>query len=101
MARKNSSVVLSPGLLKEYSSISPRLPASVIDKINNDQRWEFVYALCTAFMGWSLAGSALAGFVFLIMHGHDTSAYTLLGANVLGFVTAFVRARLRIKDPKE
>jgi hypothetical protein len=41
------------------------------------------------------------GFVFLVMNGHETPAYVLLGTGVLNTIGGFLRARLNNASLKE
>ncbi len=87
-------IVLSPEILQSYREIDQALPALIVEAIDGQLHQEYRYALG----GQIVAGIALVlmagGFVFLVMNGHETPAYVLLGAGVLNTVGGFLRARL-------
>jgi hypothetical protein len=87
-------IVLSPEILSFYKQIDEALPVLIVQAIDRQLKREYLYA----FGGQIIAGLALllvaGGFVFLVMNGHETPAYVLLGAGVLNTIGGFLRARL-------
>jgi hypothetical protein len=73
----------------------------IVQAIDGQLKREYRYALG----GQIAAGLALilmaGGFVFLVMNGHETPAYVLLGAGVLNTIGGFLRARLNNGGSKE
>jgi hypothetical protein len=87
-------IVPNPEVLRIYKSVSESLPVLVVQTIDEQLKREYRYALG----GQVVAAIALilmaGGFVYLVMNGHDTPAYVLLGAGVLNTISGFLRARL-------
>jgi hypothetical protein len=87
-------IVLNPEILQFYKGIDASLPALIVQAIDSQLKREYRYALG----GQIVAGGALllmaGGFIFLVMNGHETPAYVLLGAGVLNTIGGFLRARL-------
>lgn len=87
-------IVLNPEILLFYKGINEALPVLIIQSIDGQLKREYKYALG----GQIVAGIALVlmagGFVFLVMNGHETPAYALLGAGVLNVIGGFLRGRL-------
>jgi hypothetical protein len=87
-------IVLNPEILQFYKDLDPSLPALIVHAIDGQLKREYRYALG----GQIVAGGALllmaGGFIFLVMNGHETPAYVLLGAGVLNAIGGFLRARL-------
>jgi hypothetical protein len=93
-------IVLNPEILNLYKGISDALPVLIVQAIDAQLRREYRYAIG----GQVVAGVALVlmggGFVFLVMNGHDKSAYSLLGAGVLNVIGGFLRSRLSDRGGK-
>jgi hypothetical protein len=91
---EQSGMVLSPEILQLYKGVNEALPVLIVQAIDGQLKREYRYALG----GQIAAGLALilmaGGFVFLVMNGHETPAYVLLGAGVLNTIGGFLRARL-------
>lgn len=89
-------IVLSPDTLKLYKEIDASLPSLIVKSIDSQLKREYRYALG----GQIVAGGALflmaGGFIYLVMNGHETPAYVLLGAGILNSIGGFLRARLNI-----
>lgn len=87
-------IVPSPEILQFYKSVNESLPILIVQAIDGQLKRQYRYALG----GQIAAGLALilmaGGFVFLVMNGHETPAYVLLGAGVLNTISGFLRARL-------
>jgi hypothetical protein len=98
---EQSGIALSPEILLLYKSINEALPVLIVQAIDGQLKREYRYALG----GQIAAGLALilmaGGFVFLVMNGHETPAYVLLGAGVLNTIGGFLRARLNNGGSKE
>jgi hypothetical protein len=98
---EQSGIVLSPEILKLYRGVSEDLPVLIVQAIDGQLKREYRYA----FGGQIVAGIALilmaGGFIFLVMNGHETPAYVLLGAGVLNTIGGFLRARLNDGGSKE
>lgn len=91
---QNISIVLSPEQLELFARVDPALPALVTQAGILARTQEYRYALVALFLGLAAFTMLIAGFVYLVMHGHDTPAGVLLGAGVLGLVTGLLTARL-------
>jgi hypothetical protein len=94
-------IVLNPEILQFYKDIDGSLPALIVQSIDGQLKREYRYALG----GQIVAGGALflmaGGFIYLVMNGHDTPAYVLLGAGVLNVIGGFIRARLSTASPRD
>jgi hypothetical protein len=97
---KTSAVVLSPDQLQLYGDVHPDLPAQVVISIREARQQEFAYAMRA--LGYGICGFALVVclFTYLVMNGHETPAYTLLGGGVFSIILGFIRARLRQQELK-
>jgi hypothetical protein len=97
---EQSGIVLSPEILLLYKGVNEALPVLIVQAIDGQLKREYRYALG----GQIAAGLALilmaGGFVFLVMNGHETPAYVLLGAGVLNTIGGFLRARLNDSGSK-
>lgn len=91
---EQAGIVLSPEILKLYKDVNDALPVLIVQAVDGQLKREYRYAMG----GQIAAGLALVlmagGFVFLVMYGHETPAYALLGAGVLNTIGGFLRARL-------
>ena len=89
-----TGVVLNVEVLQAYKSVDEKLPALIIQAIDNQLAREYRYA----FGGHIIAGAGLllitGGFIYLVMQNHAVAAGSLLGTGVLGFLLGVVRARL-------
>jgi membrane-bound ClpP family serine protease len=74
--------------------IAPELPALVIKEWSHRHQRACLYALVALSIGGLLALALIAGFVYLIMNNHDTSAGVLLGSGAVSLVMGFLVTRL-------
>lgn len=87
-------IVPGPEVLQFYKGIDQALPTLIVRAIDGQLKREYRYALCGQVAAWMALLLMAGGFVFLVMNGHETPAYVLLGAGVLNTIGGFLRARL-------
>jgi hypothetical protein len=94
---KKTSLLPSPAQLQQYRQVDPRLPELVVQVADREAHRDYAYALTGMITSAVLFLSVVGGFVYLVMNDHPKSATGLLGAGVLGLISAMLRARLRSK----
>jgi hypothetical protein len=95
---KTSAVVLSPDQLQLYGDVHPDLPGQVLASIDKAREQDFGYAMRALLCGIGGFALVVCLFAYLVMNGHETPAYTLLGGVVTSIILGFIRARLRQQD---
>jgi hypothetical protein len=89
-----TSVVLNPQQLKLYAEIHPELPLILTKAAIGVERRAFWFAMAQGAYGFIIAGSIVAGAVYLGMNNHGAVAASLLGAGAVSIVTGFQVSRL-------
>jgi hypothetical protein len=89
-----TAVLANTSDLAEFAALDPKLPALVLQSMDQQLKREFFYAAMSLGAGLIALLAIVGGYVYLSMNGHPVTSGVLLGAGVLGLITAIIRLRL-------